>query len=206
MPDGTTIPFRTEAFGTGFDVLSGFGKDVQVDLDARSTVKRAFVTLAFSCVPIAAEAGDLSNNLSLSVEWLDEYGAAVDPSVLEQGTTFWGHFQAEKLGAADSRLDEVALAQVLPSGWEIENVRLSGEDLPSWMENWNLHQEEYVDIRDDRILWFFDLAPRAKQPLDFVVKLNAVTRGTFVLPPTLCEAMYDANFQARRAGGKVVVE
>ena len=72
-------------------------------------------------------------------------------------------------------------AQLLPAGWEIENTRLVPEAQPHWMNEWRLNAEEYLDIRDDAINWFFDLQGR---PLDFAFKLNAVTRGTFTLPPT----------------------
>ena len=72
------------------------------------------------------------------------------------------------------------------------------------MKEWRLNAEEYLDIRDDRINWFFDL-PRRGQSLDFAVKLNAVTQGEFSLPPTQVEAMYDRDFRARKAGGTVVV-
>ncbi|HEX9934942.1 MAG TPA: hypothetical protein VGB38_07060, partial [bacterium] len=91
-------------------------------------------------------------------------------------------------------------------GWEIENTRLSGEDMPGWASEDAFNRFDYMDIRDDRIMWFFDFDPYANKAVDFVVKLNAVTAGQFVLPPTLCEAMYDANYQARKGGGKVIVE
>jgi len=57
------------------------------------------------------------------------------------------------------RINEVALTQVLPAGWEIENTRLTGAAMPEWLqaETWRYGSEEYVDIRDDRVIWFFDL-------------------------------------------------
>ena len=138
-------------------------------------------------------------HIRLDVEWLDEDGMRIDPGTLAQGTTFWGHIRVEN----DERdIEEVALAQLLPAGWEIENTRLVPEDRPHWMKEWRLNAEEYLDIRDDAINWFFDLQGR---PLDFAFKLNAVTKGTFTLPPTQVEAMYTRDFRARKAGGTVVV-
>ena len=94
--------------------------------------------------------------------------------------------------------------QILPAGWEIENTRLSNENTPNWMSKWRLNREEYLDIRDDRVMWFFDMERHAKQ-VDFAVKINAVTVGEFFLPPTLLEAMYNHNYRASKAGKKVVV-
>ena len=82
-----------------------------------------------------------------------------------RGTTFWGHFRVEN-DVREHGLEEVALTQLLPAGWEIENTRLVSEAQPDWMKKWRLNAEEYLDIRDDRIDWFFDL-PRRGQPLRF---------------------------------------
>ncbi len=76
--------------------------------------------------------------------------------------------------------------------------------LPSWSRNFKLEQEEYVDIMDDRIAWFFDL-PSGKNQLDFIVKLRAVTVGAFTLPPTVCQAMYRNDYRAVEPGADVGV-
>ena len=93
--------------------------------------------------------------------------------------------------------------QISPSGWEIENLRLSGGELPEWADLLNLGFEDYVDIRDDRIMWFFTKEPYYMQ--DFVVKVNAVTVGQFYLPPTLLEAMYNNDYKVTTAGQLVEV-
>ncbi len=206
MPDGARSKFKTDAFNAAFEVKSGFGKTVEIQLDGKSTINRIFCQVTWSGIPLEPDMAQLEKNLSLSVEWLDQAGRPVDPSHLRQGDSFWGHFKASPASSHFQRIDEVALVQVLPSGWEIENTRLSGEDMPAWALPFTLNRFDYMDIRDDRIMWFFDFEPYEKWTLDFLVKLNAVTAGEFVLPPLYCEAMYDANYQARKGGGKVVVE
>ena len=59
-----------------------------------------------------------------------------------------------------------------------------------------------MDIRDDRVMWFFDLHHGS---LDFLVKLLVVTQGEFVLAPSYVEAMYDHNFRALVPGKPVEV-
>jgi uncharacterized protein YfaS (alpha-2-macroglobulin family) len=140
-------------------------------------------------------------NIALTVKWYDDKGNTIDPTELKQGTTFWGHFHVKNVSTLGS-IQEVALMQILPSGWEIENVRLLGESLPAWASSLVVGKEEYLDIRDDRVMWFFDLY---RTEMDFVVKLNTVTLGEFDLPPTLVEAMYNDNFKAVKAGSKVSV-
>ena len=95
------------------------------------------------------------------------------------------------------------MTQVLPSGWEIENQRVTGGDIPAWASDLPSNEAAFTDIRDDRIMWFFDLR---NQPQGFLVKINAVSAGEYDLAPALCEAMYDNHYQARAGGGKVRVE
>ncbi len=204
LPNGETVQFNTREMGYSLDITEGFGDQIEVFLDDVSTVNLAFTNLAWNGVPLKDEVGDLTKNLVLAVEWLDEDGMPLDRTNISQGLTFWGHFQVSKVATYRLRLDELALVQILPAGWEIENIRLSGEDFPNWMSKWKLNQQEYVDIRDDRIMWFFDLPLSAKK-FDFVVKLNAVTAGEFFLPATSVEAMYNNDYQGRIAGRQVKV-
>ncbi|MCK4889010.1 MAG: hypothetical protein KAS97_03705, partial [Candidatus Aminicenantes bacterium] len=140
----------------------------------------------------------------LEVNWMNENGKTIEPTLLRQGTTFWGHFRVRPGIYSSGRLTELALVQIIPAGWEIENIRLSGEQKPLWMNKWILGREVYMDIRDDRIMWFFDM-PGNSRGFDFVVKLNCVSAGKFILPPTIFEAMYDNNYKAVKKGRNVEV-
>jgi len=199
LPGKKKIPFHTDQLRFSQVIESGFGQEAEVLLDQKTKLQRGFVVMEWSGVPLHPDVKEESKNLWLSVEWLDENGMAIDPAQIKQGTTFWGHFSGGLSSYSRSRLEELALVQVLPSGWEIENIRLLQEAVPDWMKKWNLHREEYLDIRDDRIMWFFDI-PDYRKTYDFVVKLTAVTVGEFILPPTLFEAMYNDKFKAVKKG------
>jgi hypothetical protein len=209
MPDGRRQKFETDGASFALDIGAGFGKTAEVRLDPSSSVNRVFCSVSWSGVPLEPDMSEISKNMIFSVEWLDDEGGPIDPGRLKQGTVFWGHFKVGRL--VNSRIDNMALVQILPSGWEIENIRLSGEDLPAWAADMQLNHFDYQDVRDDRVMWFFNYIPyynygnKGEYRLDFLVKLNAVTPGEFTLPPALLEAMYDANFQARKGGKKVSV-
>ncbi len=202
LPNGEKVPFDTEGRSFTLSINEGFGENLTLDLASSSNLARAFATLAWDGVPLRSDVQDEAKNLSLNVSWLNDDGQPISPADIQQGTTFWGHFSVKN--PANIRIDEIALVQVLPSGWEIVNTRLSGEDRPGWMRNWRLNREEYVDIRDDRIMWFFDLR-NWQRSYDFVVKLSAVTVGEFHLPPTVVEAMYNDDYKATKAGMDVKV-
>ncbi|MBN1408066.1 MAG: hypothetical protein JW956_09760, partial [Calditrichaceae bacterium] len=204
LPNGREVEFDTGDINYQAAIDEGFGKEVQIKLDKKSTVKRAFAIVDWSGLPLEYLGEDEEHNLKLSVEWLDEDGMKINPADVRQGQSFWGHFKVNTLPGYRSRIDEIALVQVLPSGWEIDNTRLSREANPGWMRGWNVNRQEYLDIRDDRIMWFFDL-PSHGNDFHYVVKLNAVTAGEFTLPPTLLEAMYNNSYRASKAGKKVIV-
>ena len=199
LPGGKEIPFKTAEVSYQVEITEGFGGKVRIKLDGSSNVERAFVVLEWSGVPARSSGTTEQHNLALAVEWLDEDGNRIDPRALKQGQVFWGHFRVQKPANYGVDIEELALVQILPAGWEIENTRLSGERQPPWMRSWRTGREEYLDIRDDRIMWFFDLTSYEKQK-DFVVKLTAVTEGRFQLPATVVEAMYNRSYRASQAG------
>ncbi len=197
--DGTRTPISTNKTFS-LDLKKGFGQNLQVELANESGVKKAYVNLSWNGVPLKSTLTDENKNITMTVKWYNDEGQSIDPSDLKQGTTFWGHFHLEKNSGVPA-VEEMALTQVLPSGWEIENTRLLNESLPTWASSLQLNKEEYLDIRDDRIMWFFDLHNQA----DFIVKLNAVTVGEFDLPATIAEAMYNDSYKAVKTGKTVKV-
>jgi len=62
---------------------------------------------------------------------------------------------------------------------------------------------EYADVREDRVVLYGTIGPNVKE---FVYKIKATNVGTFVVPPTFGESMYDRTVQARSLGGKLLVE
>jgi len=164
-----------------------------------------FASYEHSSIPLREGVTTSNNGLSMTVEWLNEDGTKLNPAEIAQGEIFWGHFQVQR---AQSQIIQqffnIALVQILPAGWEIINTRLNWETAPKWSASYVLDQEQYMDIRDDRICWFFSFADYGNR-VDFLVKLNAVTPGQYFLPPTIVEAMYDAKINAKVAGMPVKV-
>lgn len=201
-PDGRATDFDTAASAVEIDIGAAFGETIQVTLDRSSRVERVFAVLTWEGVPLRYTGVDEARYLELDVQWLDLDGQPLDPEVLQQGTRFWGHFQVHHATAA-GRIEDIALMQILPAGWELEDARLESEHRPRWAERWNLGRQEHTERRDDRVIWFFALDRNAR--LDFLVPLTAVTAGAFHLPPARVEAMYDHRFRATRAGRAVRV-
>ena len=151
--------------------------------------------LIVSGTPLEGEAEPSSNALRLQVRYLDLNGEEVDPSVMQQGADMVIETRVTNPGLR-GRYSEMALTQILPSGWEIHNTRM---DAVAFREVTSTPQ--YQDIRDDRVLTYFGLAPNETKI--FRVLVNASYAGRYYMPSVSAYAMYDESVYAR-TGGKWV--
>jgi uncharacterized protein YfaS (alpha-2-macroglobulin family) len=202
LANGKTIDFNQEG-RYSVKIKDNFDQNIQCALSDASNADKVFVTLSWNGVPLKDEAQASQKNLALEVSWYDENGNEINPQNCKQGTTIFGKYSVKNTSPL-RELSEIALVQIIPSGWAIENTRLNNTMLPDWVRAWNVNKEDFLDMRDDRVMWFFDLKDQVT--LDFVVKINCVNAGDFWLPAALTEAMYNSDFKANTEGKKVHVE
>ncbi len=162
-----------------------------------------YVTLEWEGIPKRSKIEPVQSKLTLETCYYNEAGDEIDITRVKQGESFYAVFRVDQ-EKPKQNISELALVQVLPAGWEIENLRLLGGQLPDWCDDYKFGLENYADIRDDRIMWFFDMSSYAGC-YDFLVKINAVTVGEFYLPPTLLEAMYNNDYKVITEGVNVEV-
>ena len=135
----------------------------------------------------------VSNGLALEVKYLDEDGKVLNPAALPQGTRFTAVVKVSSQMAGRD-LEHLALSLNVPSGWEIVNERMAGASDEGY---------DHKDIRDNAVRWYFALpAGRLKT---FQVQLRAAYEGRYLLPSTVCEAMYEPTVNAATASGVAAV-
>lgn len=156
-----------------------------------------FVRVITQGTPARGAEEDASNNLDISVTYMDMDGNNVDPSRLEQGSQFIASVSVINAGLRGAYRN-LAINQVFPSGWEINNLRLDEAE-----NRLSGDKPTYQDIRDDRVYTYFDLTPGQRKT--FRVLLTATYGGKYYLPGVSCEAMYDKNIYARVKGREVEV-
>lgn len=150
-----------------------------------------FVSYTSHGKPVMGDEGAASAKyLDFSVVYLDESGKPMDINTLKMGTEFTAVVTIDRKGLNRS-VDEMALSQVFPSGWEILNWRMEGDNRN------NDYRLDYQDIRDDRVYSFFDLHSKA---ITVEIPLHASYAGNFYLPQTFVEAMYEDDIYAKQAG------
>ncbi len=178
------------------DVEGTSQKKVKVKNTSKSMMFVRFVLSGQ--LPPGVEEPASSKHIKMKVNYTDIQGRNIDHTKLVQGTDFLATVTIQNLGSRGKNVQEVALSQIFPSGWEIQNDRLSS------MQNVTANSSyEYRDIRDDRVYTFFDI--NNTNPLTFSVLLNATYAGKFYLSPVFAEAMYDNEIQAKTEGTWVEV-
>jgi alpha-2-macroglobulin len=95
-----------------------------------------------------------------------------------------------------SYIENVAITDLLPAGFEIENTRVS--DVPDL--NWivNRSSPQYEDIRDDRINMFLTVRRKTQYLYYFV---RAVSPGTYQMGPVNADAMYNGEYHSYNGAG-----
>lgn len=157
-----------------------------------------FLRLITEGVPARGMEEDDARNLNLTITYTDPKGNALDVDQLEQGSEFMATVTVVNPGIRGV-YKNLALSQTFPSGWEINNLRLTGDDGAGLTGD----IPTYQDIRDDRVYTYFDLS--ANQRKTFKVLLTASYAGSYYLPAVSCEAMYDNSVYARKKGKVVEV-
>jgi alpha-2-macroglobulin len=156
-----------------------------------------YARLILTGTPARGNEEDVESNLNVTVVYKDKAGNTVDPTSLQQGKEFIAEVTVVHPGVR-SNYENMALAQVFPSGWEINNLRLGGDEASLATSSFT-----YQDIRDDRVYTYFDL--RRNEKKIFRISLTASYAGSFYLPAVSCEAMYDRSIYARKKGQPVDV-
>lgn len=174
------------------------GTDAKRTISVRNNGKGLLhVRLVRTGTPMPGSEKASAEGLAMQVEYQLMDGTPIDPSRIEQGTDFRAVVQIAHPGIADA-FQQLALTQVFPSGWEIRNQRMEGV-----VQETRRSSYTYQDIRDDRVMTYFDLRKGGK--VSYSVLLNAAYTGRYYLAGAHLEAMYDHTVNARSDGRWVEV-
>jgi alpha-2-macroglobulin len=133
----------------------------------------------------------LADGLEVYRELLDRNSKPVTQTHLGESVHVRLHMRSLKQTA----LTNVAIIDLLPGGFEVVDSSLR----PGVS---SIHGIDYVDVREDRAV-FFGTAPRAALQIDYDIK--SCNRGEFIVPPVFAQSMYDRGVKGRGVGGKILV-
>ncbi len=146
--------------------------------------KTLFIRLINQGIPLESNDLKFEKNLEMKVKYFDINGIPIDPGNIKQGTDFVIEVNIKHPGILKN-YQNMALTQIFPSGWEITNPRMDN------IQKWKSDTSTYQDVRDDRVLTYFNL--NKYKTKTFRIMANASYVGEYYLPSIKCEAMYDNN-------------
>jgi uncharacterized protein YfaS (alpha-2-macroglobulin family) len=175
-------PFPTVSF-------SSLDDRVTATSDNTDPVALHFVSLQAGYqtkVPIEA----LKQGIEVQRTFLNEKGEAVSQFIQGQKLTV-----SLRVRSTDADvIDNVAIVDLLPGGFEVLRESVNRQAGP-W-------QSEYIDIRDDRIVYYGQLTKRVTE-IKYQVQLTAA--GKFTVPPSFAESMYNRALKGWSASSSVTV-
>jgi alpha-2-macroglobulin len=100
-----------------------------------------------------------------------------------------------------SAVENVAITDLLPACFEIENSRLNAERNADWMKDASIR--DYTDIRDDRISFFTTATSKEKK---FYYTVRVVGKGEFVMGPVGADAMYNGKYHSYSGSAYIIAK
>ncbi|HEU4734032.1 MAG TPA: alpha-2-macroglobulin family protein, partial [Kofleriaceae bacterium] len=111
--------------------------------------------------------------------------------------------QIEVANTTGAAIQNIALVDRLPAGFEIENPRLGRSTRTEWIAMDQQWATDFMNLRDDHLEAFGALPAKTSRQLVYTVRV--VTSGKFTIPPVEAGAMYDPTLWAREKGGTAVI-
>ena len=134
----------------------------------------------------------ISEGLSLQVEYRDAGGTLIQPGALKLGDDM--EVRVTVRNNQRRQVPEIALVHPVPASWELVNTRLAGDGSGA------SSAFKYQDIRDDRVMTYFDLERGASKTVSF--RVNKTYGGNYYRPAVHAYAMYDESIRALVPGVK----
>ena len=172
-------------------------KNKEIKIKAISdNAKDVMISVNNVYVPKIGTSKAISNNINLEIIYTDLNGKNLDVSSLEQGESFY----AEILTSTNFKNMEFATTYILPSAWEFSSEKV---EYNYYNRNNRNERPSYIDVRDDRVIIYgknsFNL------PVLYKCKINAITKGKFMMPASTSEDLYNSQNQALVPGKTIQV-
>lgn len=131
-------------------------------------------------------------------KFFDRYGRVVNGNTFKQNDLVVVQITLEKMYSGE--VENVAVSDLLPAGFEIENPRTKEIPGMEWIKD--ASTPTALDVRDDRINLFVDLHSN-KQTYYYAVR--AVSPGLFQMGPVSADAMYNGEYHSYHGAGLIRV-
>ncbi len=139
------------------------------------------------------------NYIKVRRQFYDRYGRKIDNNIFKQNDLIIVQISLEKIYSG--AVENIAVTDILPAGFEIENPRTKEIPGMDWIKD--AAYPLSLDVRDDRINLFVNLYANKQ---NYYYAVRAVSLGEYVMGPVGADAMYNGEYHSYHGAGKVVVE
>lgn len=185
--------------GTGTSTFSDAalnGKTVTLTGTGNGEVYYYWTTKGVKSAPGSVKEAD--ENITIRRTFLTREGTTITDNHFEQGDLVVCRIS---LTTGIRSADNIAISDLIPSGFEIDNPRLTQSTSLNWV-NSTLYTQ-YADIRDDRLLLYTNIPAGTERTFFYLCRV--VNAGHFRLPPIGADAMYDPFIKSYHGSGWVTV-
>lgn len=134
--------------------------------------------------------------------YLTRKGAEINNYTFNQGDLIVCKIE---LKGGQRSAERLVISDLVPSGFEIENPRLTPSADLSWVASAaNKFTPEYMDVRDDRVILFTNV--QAKETKTYYYLIRVVNMGKFMLPAITAESMYEPEVRSTNGARTVIVK
>jgi hypothetical protein len=202
---GSNVTAKVSMDGRIIGDFKGSDLSIQNDIFNKSVLINAqgsgnlYYFYELSGIPVSQKNRDEDNYMKVRRRFLDRNGNVLSGNSFAQNDLVVVEITAQ--ATTGMSIENVAITDILPACFEIENSRLVAERDMSFTKNRST--PEYTDIRDDRISFFTTLST---VPKTFYYTIRVVSKGSFVLGSVSADAMYNGEYHSYSGSGKVTVK
>ena len=178
--NGDERTLNTNMASVGYGFTPKLGNNT---VEVKNNTDQKLIANVFTKTAVAEyDMNEGGNVINMTVNYFDKNGNPVNLNSLTAGTDLVVKIKVNN--PSEWRVTELALSYYLPSGWELVNERVAGDETVN-------QGAKHVDLRDDRAYFYFDLWSR--ENTTFTLKVNATYEGNYMIPAVRCEDMYNAE-------------
>ncbi|UTC75699.1 hypothetical protein E4O03_02960 [Treponema sp. OMZ 792] len=178
---------------------------VNTEAEKKIEIKNTGNTPIFAAINTAGKLNPgtetrIEENLRLNLVYRNEDGQEVSPEALKKGQRF--KMSVRVHNKTQGALENLTLSIPIPTGWEITNTRLGGDDDTDSEDKRNARQlYDFQDLKDTHIYTHFALEGYGTKDFEFT---GTVTYGgEYYIPAIFVEAMYDYAYRAILPGTRI---
>lgn len=180
---------------TSLDLKSLVGQILEIQVNGNGSF---YYSWELSGLSADGKVKEEDSYLKVRRNYFDRNGKPVNTAAVRQNDLII--IQVNIAAQYNTLVENVVISDMLPAGFEVENTRL--QDMPEiqWIKD--AAEPDYIDFRDDRVLFFTSVTGKTQS---FYYMVRAVTPGKFRVGPVMADAMYNGNFHSYHGAGTVTV-